>query len=105
MSMADNIKQMRIKKGLTQEELGEKLGLQKSAIAKYENGKVNNIKRSTIAKMADIFDVDPVWLMDLSDNKSSEEQFIMEQIRLLSPTNRAKLIELIHLFLTAQDKS
>ena len=46
--MAKRIKERRIKYGLTQEELAEKLGLKKSAIAKYENGRVENIKRTTI---------------------------------------------------------
>ena len=36
MCMADRIKEKRIQAGLTQEELAEKLGLKKSAIAKYE---------------------------------------------------------------------
>ena len=54
MGMADKIKERRIAMGLTQEELGQKLGVQKSAIAKYENGRVKNIKRSVILKMAEI---------------------------------------------------
>ena len=40
MNMAERIKERRISLGFTQEELGEKLGLQKSAIAKYENGQI-----------------------------------------------------------------
>lgn len=34
--MAQRIKELRTKKGLSQEQLAELLGLQKSAIAKYE---------------------------------------------------------------------
>lgn len=49
------IKKLRIQNHLTQEQLGEKLGVQKSAIAKYEKGRVENLKRSTIQKMAEIF--------------------------------------------------
>ena len=67
MGMADRIKERRIAIGLTQEELGEKLGLQKSAIAKYENGRVENIKRSTIKKMADILGCSPCYLMGWTD--------------------------------------
>lgn len=63
MGMADRIKEKRIKCGLTQEELGIKLGLQKSAIAKYENGRVENIKRSIISQMAKILDTTPAYLM------------------------------------------
>lgn len=63
MGMADRIKEKRISMGFTQEELGEKLGLQKSAIAKYENGRVQNIKRSIIADMARILECSPSYLM------------------------------------------
>ena len=52
MDIGQKIKQARLSKGLTQEELGNLIGLQKSAIAKYENGRVVNIKRSTLQKLA-----------------------------------------------------
>ena len=61
--MSKRIKEKRIEKGLTQEELGQKLGLQKSAIAKYENGRVENIKRSVIGKMAQALECTPSYLM------------------------------------------
>ena len=77
MSMAEKIRSLRIEKGMTQEDLGRELGVQKSAIAKYESGRVENIKRSTILKMANIFDVDPAWLMDVT---SSTENDILDEI-------------------------
>ena len=52
MDIGKRIKDARLAKGLTQEELGNIVGLQKSAIAKYENGRVVNIKRSTLQKLA-----------------------------------------------------
>ena len=67
MKMGARIKELRTAAGLTQEELGAKLGLQKSVIAKYENGRIENVKRSTIAKMAQIFGCSPVYLMGLED--------------------------------------
>ena len=57
MELGQKIKQARIQKGLTQEELGKIVGLQKSAIAKYENGRVVNIKRSTLQKLAKALDL------------------------------------------------
>lgn len=72
MSMAERIKAKRLELGLTQEELASRLGLQKSAIAKYENGRVKNIKRSTIAKLAEMFQCDPSWLMSLEDSYTEE---------------------------------
>ena len=67
--MAQRIKELRTQKGLSQEQLAELLGLQKSAIAKYEKGRVINIKRSTIANMADIFHCNPSYIMGWSDSK------------------------------------
>ena len=57
MEIGQKIKEARIAKGLTQEELGNMIGLQKSAIAKYENGRVVNIKRSTLQKLAQALDL------------------------------------------------
>lgn len=57
MDIGQKIKQARINKGLTQEDLGKLVGLQKSAIAKYENGRVVNIKRSTLQKLAKALDL------------------------------------------------
>lgn len=68
MEMGKRIKERRISLGLTQEELGKELGLQKSAIAKYENGRVENIKRGIIAKMADVLKCSPIYLMGFSDD-------------------------------------
>lgn len=52
MEIGQKIKEARLQKGLTQEELGNIVGVQKSAIAKYESGRVVNIKRSTLQKLA-----------------------------------------------------
>lgn len=57
MEIGQKIKHARLAKGLTQEELGNLVGLQKSAIAKYENGRVVNIKRSTLQKLARALDL------------------------------------------------
>ena len=67
MTMAERIKELRLSANLTQEELGEKLGLQKSAVAKYENGRVENIKQSTIMAMANLFKVRPSYIMGWDD--------------------------------------
>ena len=67
MDMGNRIKELRIKAGLTQTELGDKLGIGASAVAKYENGRVKNIKQSTIAEMARIFGCAPSYVMALDD--------------------------------------
>lgn len=84
MSISDRIKERRLFMNYTQENLASKLGLQKSAIAKYENGRVENLKRSVILKMADILECTPSYLMgweeenkkyrDVSKEKNDTEQ-------------------------------
>lgn len=66
--MGKRIRDLRIAKGLTQEQLGDIVGLQKSAIAKYENGKTENMKRSVIQLMADALGVSPSYLMGFEDD-------------------------------------
>lgn len=69
MDIGQKIRNARIAKGLTQEELGNLVGLQKSAIAKYENGRVVNIKRSTLQKLAKALDLRGSDLIIESDPK------------------------------------
>ena len=112
--MAKRIKERRIKYGLTQEELAEKLGLKKSAIAKYENGRVENIKRTTIEEMAKIFECNPSYLMGWaesdttksSDSKQPNISFIEEKMlssfSQLNGANQKKSINYTNSLLSAQ---
>lgn len=68
MKTGELIRKLRTEKGLTQEQLGEMLGVQKSAIAKYENGRVENIKRTTLNKLATIFDISPLAFIDAASS-------------------------------------
>lgn len=86
MTMGEIIKMLRVTAKMTQEELGEKLGVQKSAIRKYEKGEVENIKRSTIKKMADLFNVSPCYIMGWEDaynpnGKLAKEVSLIEEIQ------------------------
>jgi len=68
--MGERIKRLRLSNGLTQEELGNRIGLKRAAINKYEKGNVENMKRSTIEKLSSLFNVTPSYLMALDDNTS-----------------------------------
>ena len=59
MEIGSKIKEARIAKGLTQEEFGALLGVQKSAVAKWESGRVVNIKRSKLSQIAKILEIPP----------------------------------------------
>lgn len=65
-SIGDYIKQLRISKGITQEELGEIIGVKKAAVQKWESGLVQNLKRNTIIQLAEYFNVPPASFIDSS---------------------------------------
>lgn len=63
MNVGELIKQTRLQRGMTQEELADKVGVQKSAIAKWENGRVSEIKRSNLKNLADALGLAPTQLL------------------------------------------
>ena len=63
MTTGERIRRLRKEHGLTQEELGAKIGVQKAAIQKYEKGTVTNIKRDSLIKLAQILDTTPEYLL------------------------------------------
>lgn len=76
MNTSERIKQARKAAGLTQEDLAKKLGVQHSVISKYECGRVVNLKRDVIAKIAEALNVRPSWLMCMDDKKESDPEEI-----------------------------
>ncbi len=68
MTMGERIKQLRLAAGLSQEELGAKVGVQKAAIHKYENGLVVNLKRAMIDKLAKALYTTPTYLLGLEES-------------------------------------
>lgn len=73
MTIGDRIKSLRIAKGLSQDELGQMIGVKKAAIYKYETGLVVNLKRSTISALANALDTSPANLMVWDDEESVED--------------------------------
>lgn len=69
-TMGDRIKRLRLENDWTQEELGNRVGLKRAAINKYEKGNVENMKRSIVEKMSSVFGVSPSYLMALDDSKN-----------------------------------
>lgn len=63
MNVGELIKRERLARGMTQEELAEKVGVKKSAVAKWENGRVSEIKRSNLKKLSEALGVNPNILL------------------------------------------
>ena len=67
MGVGDKIKTLRKAMGLTQTELGERVGVKKNAVSKWECGRVEDIPTSTIKELASLFGVSPSYLIDDTD--------------------------------------
>jgi transcriptional regulator with XRE-family HTH domain len=65
------IKELRTLAGMSQEELGRRVGVQRAAINKYEVGSVTNIPLATIEKLATVFDVSPTYIVGWNDTPSN----------------------------------
>lgn len=74
MTVGERIKKFRILKGLTQEELGQILGVTKASIQKYESGQIRNLKADTIRKLCELFDTLPIYFVfDFVEDYSSTD--------------------------------
>ena len=122
MSIGEKIKKARLEKGYTQEELGNLIGVQKSAVAKYEKGKIVNIKRSVLAKISKVLEIPPVelvsdieekpvetankladWYMGLEIKETDAEvRLMLEEYNQLNESKQAQVREYVH-FLLGRD--
>ena len=66
--MGQRIHDKRREYGYTLRDLADKLKVSPQTISKWELGKVKNIDRDYISKMATLFHVTPEWLMHLEDS-------------------------------------
>lgn len=71
-TLATRIKSLRLQHDLTQTQLGEILGVQKSAIAKYESGRVTNLKYEVIEKLCKYFNVSISYLYGADKEQSQK---------------------------------
>ena len=74
MTIGERIKLHREKANLTQDELAKQLNTTKQTVYKYENNVVTNIPSDKIEKMAELFGVNPGYLMGWEGDHFSGEK-------------------------------
>lgn len=87
MTMGERIQQLRKSAGLTQSELGEKVGVKKNAVSKWECGRVEDIPLSTVRELASLFGVSVTYLIE---DKTTELELTKEQWEKLKPATQAE---------------
>lgn len=93
MSVGLTIKKLRLEKGLTQEELGELLGVKKAAVQKYESGQVQNLKQDTIKRLCEIFEKSPSLFVFGETEVMRFEVDLLEKIQMTYGNEVITLIE------------
>lgn len=90
MTTGEKIKQLRRERGLTQEELGNLIGVQKAAINKYETGIVVNLKQSTILSIAEALHVSPIELLETDPYSPNPSSLDDDELRLVAAYRKAE---------------
>lgn len=100
MNIGENIRQARKNAGLTQKELGEKLGISAAAIGQFEK-KNSNSHNSTVQKIAAVLEISPLTLYDqeqpqnmlqrvstYAEHLSSQETRLLAYFHMLNSTSQ-----------------
>lgn len=84
MNMGEKIKELRKARGWSQTELGQRLGIQKSAVSKYERGAITKFSQEQLKEIADVFGVSPAVLFGYSEDEI-EMNALVKRVRNLPP--------------------
>ena len=78
MTTGEKIRKRRIELNMTMEELGNAIGVQRSAINKYEKGQID-ISSSRLSAIAEALGVSPIDLME-GDDCRKEEHLVLQNM-------------------------
>ena len=99
--MSTRIKELRLAKDMTLLEVANCLGVSESTVQRYESGVIANLKYDTIIDLANLFGVDPCYLMGWSAplqepcalQVTDEEMRLLAFFRSLNDIGKRKALE------------
>ena len=94
MNIGENIRRARKNAGLTQKELGEKLGISAAAVGQFEK-KNSNPHNSTVQKIAAVLEISPLSLYD-QGSAQNQLQRTLTYVEHLS-SREARLLAYFHM--------
>jgi len=83
MDVGDRIKQKRLELGWTLKDVASELGVKEATAQRYESGHIKTLKQETISKIADIFKVNPAWLMGWEESELPAEGTLYPKAQML----------------------
>ena len=97
MTVGEKIRDLRIQNNMTMEDLAARLGVQRSAVNKYEKGIVVNLKRSTIVSLCQIFSVPSSYFLDDDPELSADEFQLIQAWRSADATSQSIIRKILNL--------
>lgn len=95
MTIGEKIRIRRKELGLTTTELGHMIGVQNSAISKYEKGRIE-LKASQIKAIAEVLQINPVLLLDDDGpDLTNEERILVSAYRAADPSARKFALQIL----------
>lgn len=96
LRVAERVRQARMLKGVSQQELGEAAGVTFQQVQKYEKG-VNRIAPSRLARFAEALDVTPGWFFEEGTVIGADDEEAPDPFGSLSPETVKMARQLEHL--------
>ena len=101
--MSTKIKELRLEKGLTLEQVATVVGVGKSTVRKWETGMIANMKRDKIASLAKALGTTPAYLMGwkeetpppTKENLTEGEKAILELFRRVPEDQQQLVLQMI----------
>lgn len=97
MGIGSRILDLRKAHGMTQTELGQKIGVQRAAIQKYESGLVENIPLKSVELLAEVLGVTPSYLLGWQQKEAT----LADEVKALHAVQEAfgkESVELLEIF-------
>jgi transcriptional regulator with XRE-family HTH domain len=92
MRISEIIRVRRQELGLTLEEVGQRVGVGKSTVRKWETGLIENMRRDKISKLAEVLDLPTSVLIGIEENKNSPPPISEDELS----ANKQALLKLVH---------
>ncbi len=104
-NIGKRIKALRYEQGMTLEELGNRVGVGRSTVRKWEEGIIQNMRRDKIVLVAKALDTTPEYLLGYNDISldDSHIEVVLQYVLQLNAKGMNKLIDYLQ-DLTAMDK-
>lgn len=111
--LSRKIKELRLEKNMTLEEVGKIVGVGKSTVRKWETGMIANMGRDKIALLAHALGVTPAYLMGWNEEQKTSnspnepkltegEKLMLDLFRKIPENKQEVVLEMIRLALKTQ---